>query len=148
MTTATKSYTVLELLGSNIPEGTKAKVSTDNDLYGMTVVKKDGSLLNDRTGESLLLTGELLKSKFRLVKTEKRVALPEFLAAYKEGKKLKVVVGDKQRFLQKEELTGLIADEITSLLNAITNPAFAAQALSINDMLTMEELIEGEFYIC
>lgn len=146
MTTATKSYTVLELLGSNIPDGTKAKVSTDNGLYGTTVVKKAGSLVNERTGESLILTEELLKSKFRLVSTEKKVTLSEFLDAYKDGKKLKVVLADHHRFIQKEDLD--LPEEISDLLTAIANPFFAAKAFSTNDVLTFDELLAGEFYIC
>lgn len=146
MTTATKSYNVLELLGTNIPEGTKAKVSTDNGLYGTTVVKKDGSLVNERTGESLVLTEELLKSKFRLVSTTKKVSLAEFLDAYKEGKKLKVILNDQHRFIQKEDLE--LPEEISDLLSAIANPFFAAKAFSTNDVLTFDELLSGEFYIC
>jgi hypothetical protein len=147
--TSTKSYTVLELLGTGLQEGQKAKVSTDNSLYGITVVKHQGKLLNDRDGSTLPLTNELLKTKFRLVNTERKVTFDLFLLAYQEGKKLKIVMGKNYRFIQKgakEE------NEIPNIVNDILNMIVGqegkvAQSTSASEAMSFEELINGEFYI-
>lgn len=145
MTTATKSLTVLELLSTKVQEGQQAKVTTDNDLYGMTVVKREGNLLNVRTGENLLLTNQLLKTKFRLVSNEVQVPIGTFLKAYTEGKKLKVVIGDRYRMIQKKESD--IPQQLREALDEITPPHFHINAMRSDNVMTLEELTIGKFYI-
>lgn len=145
MTTATKSLTVLELLSTKVQEGQQAKVTTDNDLYGMTVVKREGNLLNVRTGENLLLTNELLKTKFRLVNNEVQVPIGTFLKAYTEGKKLKVEIGDRYRMIQKKESD--IPQLLREALDEITPPNFHINAMRSDNVMTLEELTIGKFYI-
>lgn len=145
MTTATKSLTVLELLSTNVQEGQQAKVTTDNDLYGMTVVKREGNLLNVRTGENLLLTNELLKTKFRLVSNEVQVPIGTFLKAYTEGKKLKVEIGDRYRIIQKKE-SG-IPQKLREALNEFSSSQIRMNAFISDDVMTLEELTIGKFYI-
>lgn len=140
--TSTKSFTVLDLLAPNFPEGQKAKVSTDNNLYGITVQKSGNTLLNVRTGEPLSLTTELINTKFRLVNEEKKVTLSEFLVAYTQGRKLKISIGDKYRYIQKAQQD--IEEELNQIIDSFRLPL---HAVSGDEIMTMEELIEGNFYI-
>ena len=143
-TTTSKSFTVLELLESNFPEGQKAKVCTDNSLYGTTVIKHNDSLVNERTGETLILTSELLKSKFRLVNTEKEVGLLELLNAYKEGKKVKIQIDNHYRVIQK---SNNMPEELKALLESIASPVMKGKVMTADEVMTFQELLEGKFYI-
>ena len=140
--TATKSVTVLDLLSTNIPEGQKAKVSTDNDLYGITVQKKGNTLLNVRTGDPLPLTSELIHTKFLLVNEEKELTLKGMLAAYEDGRKLRIQLGDKYRFIQKT--TDEIPEELNGLIDSFRLPL---HAVSSDEVMTIQELIEGKYYL-
>jgi hypothetical protein len=143
-TTSTKSYTVLELLGNNIQNGQKFKVSTDNGLYGTTVIKKEGTLVNERTGENLVLTGELLKSKFRSVITEQKITLEGLVDFYSEGKKIKIQVGDTYRYVQRK---AELPEELKQLLSAIASPIMKGKVMTSDEVITFEELIKGDFYL-
>lgn len=144
MTIATKSLTALELLGTQFAEGQQAKVTTDNDFYGMTVIKRENALFNARTGEALPFTAALLATKFRLISNEKQVPLNQFLAAYDAGLKVKVELGDKYRCLQKQE--EVISEELKGIIRH-----FHADIIPImptpNSVILMDELINGTFYI-
>jgi hypothetical protein len=142
MTTATakKSLTVLELLGTNTPEGTQAKVMTDNQYYGTTVVKHGGALLNVRNNTALPLTQELLQTKFKIVETETNVSLHAFLVAYDQGKKVKIELGDKFRTVEKRQ--GELPEEIKKILSLLP-----VKAVEADEVITFEELLQGKFYI-
>lgn len=146
MTTATKtkksqSLTVLELMGTNIKEGQEAKVVTDNHLYGVTVKKQNGALVNVRTQQQLSLTSELLQTKFRLVSKDTELTVPAFIEAYKAGKTIRIEVGDDSR-----EVCGsfTVPQYIRDLLQ-IRDEQIASDF--IQDFVTMQELIEGKFYL-
>jgi hypothetical protein len=135
--TTTKSLTVLELLG--LKEGQQAIVTTDNDLYGTTVVKHNNTLLNVRTREPLALTSNLLNTKFKLILPEARVQLAAFLLAYKAGRKVKVEIGNRSRILQKEDD---LPEELKELFKTGPLAVFAN-----SEVMTMKELTEGSFYV-
>lgn len=137
-TTTTQSFTFNDVLGADV--GTKFKVSTDNDLYGTTVEKTDDAIVNSRTGQPLALTATLVTSKFRVVSTDKQITLGAFLEAYRAGKKLKVEVGDKYRFVQKQD--DILPEELKQLMKVLP-----IQAVGMDDVMTFEELTEGKFYI-
>jgi hypothetical protein len=140
--TDTKSLTVFELLADNIPNGQKAKVTTDNELYGVTVIKQENMLINCRTGQPLPLTAEVLRTRFKPIQTETKVSLSEFLEAYQAGKKLKVVVGERCRYIQKPTKESL--DSFQGIMDMLPVPV---KALTPNDFLSFDELIEGKFYV-
>lgn len=140
----TKSYTALGLLGDNFPNGTQARVTTDNDFYGITVEKRNGLLVNVRDNQPLVLHEMLLKTKFKIVNTDQEVTLLEFLAAYKENKKLKVEMPNGAfRYIQKESNSEEKA--VLQLMKQIA-PSFV-QAASGNEIISFDELLEGKFYI-
>jgi hypothetical protein len=138
MTTTNKSITLQDVLGAEV--GAKFKISTDNDLYGTTVQKTESAIINVRTGEAMPLTAELVTSKFRPVSAEQELSLQAMLLAYEDGKKIKVVVEDRYRFVQKEE----IPHEIKEFINSLPLPVKAFQE---NDVISFEELTQGKFYI-
>jgi|GEM_PF-5839362 len=135
--TSTKSITLFDLLSDHFPNGQKARVTTDNSLYGMTVAKVDDMIVNCRTGEPIVLIKDLLNTRVQLIEAQKEVSLQEFLTAYKEGKKVKVQVGEFYRILQKNEDISFVSQD---------NP-FMAILMSPDNVMTMKELIEGTFYV-
>lgn len=136
--TATKSFTLLEVLESEV--GAKFKISTDNDLYGTTVIKTETALLNDRTGVIMPLTAELYNSKFRVVSSEKEVTLHDMLVAYEEGKKIRIDFEDKYRFIQKQEVE--LPEGLKQLMTL-----FPLQAITGDEVMTMNEILNAKFYI-
>src|SRR5690606_11166682 len=97
METKAKFINLLELPGESFPNGQLAEVITDNDLYGVTVIKKDNCLFNHRTGDPLMITSDLLQTKIKIVSEEKEVSLNAFIEAYRHGKEVKIVIGDNYR---------------------------------------------------
>lgn len=138
MTTATQSLTLVDVLGA--AEGSKFKITTDNELYGATVMVQSGTLINVRNGLPMIPTIDLIHSKFRAVKTEHELSLSNFLEAYRAGEKLKIVMGDRYRFIQKEEDDR--PEELKQLMSIL--PVHVVHG---GDFMTMEELLEGKFYI-
>ncbi len=140
MTTTSEFITLIELLGEGIPNGQAAQVITDNELYGTTVIKKDNGLYNKRTGDPLMISSELLQTKFKIIKEERALTLGAFVEAYRDGKKVKIVLGDKHRILQN------IDEDLPEELSFI-EMMLSVKSVSINQVVTMEELMNGKFYV-
>lgn len=142
MTTTTTSFTLAGILGA--AEGQKFKVSTDNSLYGTTVVKQNGTIINARTGEPMALTAELIRTKFRAVSDKKPVTIEEFVAAYEAGAKVEIELNGRSRFLQIP--TGEEA-EIVQFVKSIASKNPFHELMLESEVVTMQELMKGTFYI-
>lgn len=147
-----KSVGVMELLSNQYPEGQVAKVSTDNDFYGVTVVKQGGILVNERTGSALPLSADLMQTKFRIALPEKKeLSIMEALDLYEEGKKIKVELGDRYRFIQKpgsESFEQFLGQQIGNALTSMMNDSSTGvKALSGDEVLTIKEIRNGKYYM-
>ncbi|MCY9186532.1 hypothetical protein [Bacillus halotolerans] len=118
-------------------QGKEFKVVTDNEHYGKTIALKNGQLINKRDGSVMAATSDLLlNTKVRLKDAHTKVPLNEFLDAYKAGKKVGVLYKETLRELNnsasknpEEPLFGFIS------------------VIPFNAVITMDELLNGEFYI-
>jgi hypothetical protein len=142
MSTQAKSINVLELLSGDFPDGQKAKITTDNELYGTTVVRKKDSLYNARTGKAIPTTSLLLQSKFKLISDEIEISLSELVPAYKNGNTIKIQIGDSHRLIKKENMP-----EIQELLERISGALPFGQVRTDNEIITLEELEFGKFFL-
>lgn len=140
---ATKTLTLLEML-SETNQDQKAVVTTDNDLYGTTVIKKDDVLFNDRTNEPIPVTSVLLSSKFKLVSDEKEVSVQEALQAYREGKKVKISHEGDYRHIQLVEHN--LPSHLQELVNLLPEGMIEVVSKQV-DILTVDEILDAKFYI-
>lgn len=140
MTQVKNVVTLMDLLENNSMEGKKAKIITENELYGTTVVRVDKYLYNDRNKQVLPISSDLINSKFKLIDIEKEISLDEFIRAYNKGQKIKIEIEDKYRFIQKE------SEEEQSPLSSIFS-MFEIEAVSNTEFISMKELTNGKFYI-
>lgn len=143
MQTSTKSFTLLELLATNLPNGQKATITTDNDLYGITVIKQDDALINQRTGCPMVMTSDFIKAKFKLIDDQpKEVDIAEFVAAYELGKQVKVTLNGASRILRKRSD---LPPGMREFLEAAS--PVRAQIATQDEVLMIQELAHGKFYI-
>ncbi len=118
-------------------QGKEFKVVTDNEHYGKTVTLENGQLINKRDGSTLAATTDLLlNTKVRLKEAHTKVPLNEFLDAYKTGKKVGVLYKNSLRELSNSAPK----NPEESLFSFIS-------VIPFNTVITMDELLNGEFYI-
>lgn len=145
-----KPIRVMELfnLGKEY-QGKEFKVVTDNEHYGKTITVKNGQLINKRDGLTMAATSDLLfNTKVRIKDSKIKVSINDFLAAFKEGKKVGIAFKNEFRELDKSSNKHLkeLREELSNV-HVLGNISVVSSVLSYDEIITMDELLYGEFYI-
>lgn len=83
-----------------------------------------------------------MQSKFKLISNEIEIGIAEMVQAYQNGNTIKIVTGDSHRHIKKFE-----APELEQLMEAISGVLPFGQLKTDQEVVTMEELAKGKFFI-